>query len=139
MTEKIEMGNTSPEQPKITNLAELKTLLEREFGTYSFFLNASLKKLSGYEAPKSIFPDFEKEKEQEKAMLESTRVTPEVIEDLNKVISNRAKTMEAEIEWAKRQNNKKHQKECQEIFDLFKDKQLSLTKEGTIEIQKLGN
>lgn len=139
MTEKIEMGSVPPEQPKITNLAELKTLLEREFGIYFFFLNASLKKLSGYETPKSMFPDTEKEKEREKVMFENARVTPEIIETLNKVITHRAKIMETEVEWAKQRNKGKHWKECQEILDLFKNKQLILTKEGIIEIQELDN
>lgn len=115
-------------------LAELKTLLEREFGIYSSFLDPSLIKLSGYESPRSMFPDFKKEEEQIKKMLESASVTPEIMEKLNKVIFNRAKIMKEEIEWAKRENNQRHQKESQEIFKLFNNKELTLTKKGKVEI-----
>jgi len=136
MTEKLEKKETAAEQLKITNLAELKSLLEKKFGVYSFFLNPVLKRLSGYEAPKSMFPDIEKEKEQEKLMLENTKVNQEIIESLNKAIAQRAKIMEAEVELAKQRNNEEYQKECQEILDLFKNKQLVLTEDGKVEIQE---
>jgi len=136
MIEKLETKNASSEQPKITNLAELKILFDKEFGIYSAFFKASLIKLSGYEAPKSMFIDTDKEKEREKIMLSNTKITPEIIENLNKVIAYRAKIMEEEVKWAKQRNNEKHQKECQEILDLLQNKRLILTEAGTTEIQE---
>ncbi len=137
MTEKIEMGNISPEQNKITNLAELKALLEKEFGKYFFFLKASLKRLSGYKASGSIFPDVKREEELEKTMLEHTQVTPEIIKKINEIIAYRAESMEQEIIFAKERNEEKHLKECQEIFDLFKNKRLFLNEKGIINIEKI--
>lgn len=131
MVEKLETGDISSEKVKITNLADLKKLLEKKFGDYFFlFLNPSLRGLSGYLS----LPDDEKNQKREQIMFENTKITPEVIETLNKVIAHRTKSMEGEILWAKQRKNETHQKECELILDLFKDKQIILSEDGTVEI-----
>lgn len=135
MIEKPEIGPSGPEKPKIENLAQLKSLFEKEFGQYSFFLNPTLKSLSSFK-PSGMFPDVERERKLEKLALENTKVTPDIIDKLNKTIGDRAEIMKQEIKYAKKEKKEEHLKECQEILDLFENKKLSITEEGTVEFKE---
>lgn len=137
-----EKGPAGPEKLKIENLSQLKTLLEKEFGEiyFSLFLRPFVRDLSGYKPPGSMFPDIEREKKLEKMALENTKVTPEIIDKLNKAIAHRAEIMENELEYAKqyRKNEDRIEdiiKDIQEIINLFKDKKFVMTKGATISVE----
>jgi|GEM_PF-5019461 hypothetical protein len=137
------MSENQPERQgqrvPVRNMWQLKELCEREFGDYTGLFLTSLKKISGYEAPRGMMarPDPEEEHKKILAAMEWTEITPEIVESINKSIAGVVRINQNEIDFFKtRAGKENYVADCQKVVDALKGKRVVLDEMGVTIIKE---
>lgn len=122
----------------VKNMWQLKALCEKEFGDYAGLFLTSLKKISGYEAPRGMArPDPEEERRKMIEVMEGTEVTPEIIEQVNTSIAGVLRINQQEIDFFKtRPGRENYVADCQKVVNALSGKRITLDESGTVIIEK---
>jgi len=123
---------------QVKNMWQLKELCEREFGNYAELFLTSLKKISGYEAPRGMErPDPEEEREKMMAAMKGTEITSEIVDQVNTSISGVAKLNQTEIDFFKtRPGKESYVADCQKVVYALRGRRVALDGTGAVTIEK---
>ena len=128
----MEKLESKKEITETKNFHQLIDFLQENFGeniTEKFFR-------SFLEQKANAVLTFQKIDEKEKAKrLKSKKITPEIVEEINNIISARLEFIERDLENADKLKDDVRQ-ETEEMFKTLKDKEVVIGEDGNLEIEK---